>query len=85
MTKNERLSLWLIALRQKLCLSQERLAQDLNVSFCSINRWENGKSYPFRHMFATIENYIKSKIKDKHLSQNDLTAFHQATTESKNG
>ena len=33
-------------LRAKLRLSQEELAQRLNVSFATVNRWENGKSQP---------------------------------------
>lgn len=34
------------ALRSRLQLSQEQLAQKLNVSFATVNRWENGKSEP---------------------------------------
>jgi type I restriction enzyme M protein len=34
------------ALRSKLKYSQEELAQRLNVSFATVNRWENGKSQP---------------------------------------
>jgi type I restriction enzyme M protein len=33
-------------LRAKLQLSQEELAQRLNVSFATVNRWENGKAQP---------------------------------------
>ena len=33
-------------LRAKLDLSQEDLAKLLNVSFMSVNRWENGKHEP---------------------------------------
>ena len=33
-------------LRAKLHLSQEELAQRLNVSFATVNRWENGKAQP---------------------------------------
>ena len=33
-------------LRTKLKLSQEELAQRLNVSFATVNRWENGKAQP---------------------------------------
>ena len=34
------------ALRSKLRFSQEELAQRLNVSFATVNRWENGKAQP---------------------------------------
>src|SRR5713226_5983186 len=33
-------------LRTKLRLSQEELANRLNVSFATVNRWENGKAQP---------------------------------------
>lgn len=32
--------------REKMSMSQEDLARALNVSFATINRWENGKTYP---------------------------------------
>jgi len=32
--------------RAKLGLSQEQLARELNISFSTINRWENEKSHP---------------------------------------
>ena len=34
--------------RQDMALSQEELAQALNVSYVTVNRWENGKSEPNR-------------------------------------
>ena len=33
-------------LRQSLGISQEELAHALNVSYVTINRWENGKTVP---------------------------------------
>jgi DNA-binding transcriptional regulator YiaG len=35
-------------LRQSLKMSQEELAHALNVSYVTINRWENGKTEPNR-------------------------------------
>jgi DNA-binding transcriptional regulator YiaG len=32
--------------REKTGMSQEDLAHALNVSFATINRWENGKTHP---------------------------------------
>ncbi len=32
--------------RKKMNMSQEDLARALNVSFATINRWENGKTRP---------------------------------------
>ena len=33
-------------MRQKLFMSQEALANELNVSLATVNRWETGKSRP---------------------------------------
>ena len=32
--------------RNQLDLSQEQLARNLNISFSTVNRWENGKTVP---------------------------------------
>ncbi len=32
--------------RKELGLSQEQLARELNISFSTVNRWENGRSMP---------------------------------------
>ena len=32
--------------REKMGMSQEDLARAINVSFASVNRWENGKTRP---------------------------------------
>ncbi|NQU03497.1 MAG: helix-turn-helix transcriptional regulator [Syntrophaceae bacterium] len=34
--------------RRQLGISQEELAHELGVSFATINRWENGKTTPFK-------------------------------------
>lgn len=34
--------------RKQLGISQEELAHELGVSFATINRWENGKTTPFK-------------------------------------
>lgn len=36
------------AAREKMNMSQEGLARALNVSFATINRWENGKTRPHK-------------------------------------
>ncbi len=46
MRNSEDLATILRNLRTKLQLSQEELAQRLNVSFPTVNRWENGKAKP---------------------------------------
>ncbi len=34
--------------RRQLGISQQELAHELGVSFATINRWENGKTTPFK-------------------------------------
>jgi len=34
--------------RRQLGISQEELVHELGVSFATINRWENGKTTPFK-------------------------------------
>ncbi|WP_018084316.1 helix-turn-helix domain-containing protein [Desulfurispora thermophila] len=36
------------AVRVCLGITQEQLARDLNISFSTINRWENGRTIPSR-------------------------------------
>lgn len=49
----------LVRLRAKLNISQEKLAILLNVSFATINRWENGISEPSRVHMVQIEELCK--------------------------
>ena len=41
--------------RIKKGYSQEQLARELNVSFATINRWENGKTEPSR---MALKNFV---------------------------
>jgi DNA-binding transcriptional regulator YiaG len=45
------------AVRKRLGLSQEILARDLNVSFATINRWENSKTRPNRMAQDVFNSY----------------------------
>lgn len=47
--------------RQKLELSQEDLAHLLNVSFATINRWENGKTSPNKLTRKYFYDFCASK------------------------
>lgn len=50
--------------RNELGLSQEELAHELGVSFATINRWENGKTIPFklaRRQFEAFCNEMKKE------------------------
>lgn len=47
------------AIRDRLSLTQERLAGKLNVTFTTVNRWENGHSEPSRLAVKQIEGLIR--------------------------
>ena len=46
--------------REKLYMSQEDLARALNVSFSTINRWENEKTKPIKMARAVFDTFCKS-------------------------
>ena len=43
--------------REKLNMSQEDLARALNVSFATINRWENAKNKPVRMARVAFDEF----------------------------
>ena len=43
--------------REKLNISQEDLARALNVSFATVNRWENGKYKPIKMAQAAFNDF----------------------------
>ncbi|MBW2302237.1 MAG: helix-turn-helix transcriptional regulator, partial [Deltaproteobacteria bacterium] len=45
--------------RRQLGISQEELAHELGVSFATINRWENGKTTPFKLARAQFDAFCK--------------------------
>jgi DNA-binding transcriptional regulator YiaG len=46
--------------REKLSMSQEDLARALNVSFATINRWENAKTKPIKIAQAAFDSFCES-------------------------
>lgn len=46
-------------IRQKSLMSQEAFAQELGVSFTTVNRWESGKSRPSYKTMKLIDSYCK--------------------------
>ncbi|MBQ7276044.1 MAG: helix-turn-helix transcriptional regulator [Bacilli bacterium] len=55
----------IIKLRVKMNISQEELAKELDVSFQSVNRWENGKFEPTKLAKAKLDElFEKYDIKD---------------------
>ena len=47
------------ALRQRLGLSQEKLAATLGVSFQTVNRWERGHAKPSQLALSAIEQQLE--------------------------
>ena len=45
--------------REKLNMSQEDLAHALNVSFATINRWENSKNKPVRMAQVAFNKFCR--------------------------
>ena len=45
--------------RDRLKISQEDLARALNVSYATINRWENSKAKPTRMALAVFYDYCE--------------------------
>lgn len=48
-----------LQVRLQLNLSQEALAKRLDVSFATINRWENGKSVPSKLTMYRFEKFCE--------------------------
>ena len=44
-------------IRKELNLTQEQLARDLKVSFSTLNRWENSRSFPSRLARMRLQDY----------------------------
>ncbi len=47
-------------IRKELNISQELLARDLNVSYATLNRWENNKAKPSRLAMDKLKDYCAS-------------------------
>jgi Predicted transcriptional regulator len=45
--------------REKLNISQEDLARALNVSYATINRWENAKNKPVRMARVAFDDFCE--------------------------
>lgn len=49
-------------LRRKLLLSQEDFANELGISYATVNRWETGKSKPTYKNMKLIDEYCKKNL-----------------------
>ena len=59
MTKSQGYASKIVQIRSRQGLSKEELAARLNVSFATVNRWENGKSEPQRAAKEAINEMFK--------------------------
>ena len=48
-------------LRQRLFMSQTAFAQELGVSYTTVNRWEMGRAKPTYNTMKLIDDYCKEK------------------------
>lgn len=51
-------------IRKQLDFTQEHFARELNISFSTINRWENGRTTPSALAKKQILDYCKNKCVD---------------------
>lgn len=51
----------IVKLRSEIRKSQKELADDLNVSCATVNRWENGRTVPNRMTLFVIREYCKQR------------------------
>lgn len=51
----------IIQLRSELRISQKELAEQLNISVATVNRWENGRTAPNKMTLFVIRDFCKSK------------------------
>jgi len=54
--------------RRQLGLSQEALAHELRVSCATINRWENGKTAPFKLAREKFNSFCQKMIQEGKLN-----------------
>lgn len=57
------------AIRKQLNITQEQLAHELNISFSTINRWENGRTIPSRLARVQLLDFCKKRNLSKLASQ----------------
>lgn len=53
------------SIRNQLGITQEQLAHELNVSFSTVNRWENGHRIPKKLAIVYLIEFCKRKDIDK--------------------
>ncbi len=56
-------------IRRQLGISQEELAHELRVSFTTVNRWENGKTTPFKLARAQFDSFCEKMVEEGKLKR----------------
>ena len=46
-------------------ITQEELAEELDVAFSTVNRWFNGRNVPSKIQQYQIEKYLNKKVRKK--------------------
>ncbi len=67
--KDEKFPALVKKVRSELGISQEELAHELGVSFATINRWENGKTTPFKLARAQFDAFCEKMTKQGKLKR----------------
>jgi putative transcriptional regulator len=60
--------------RRQLGISQEELAQELGVSFSTINRWENGKTMPSKLAYKQFTTFCTKNTRSGKLTLEEKDA-----------
>lgn len=56
-------------IRKEMNISQETLARELDVSYGTLNRWENNKAKPSRLAMRRIKEYCKNNPISEDINQ----------------
>ncbi|HEM2695189.1 helix-turn-helix transcriptional regulator [Streptococcus agalactiae] len=59
-------------IRKSMFLTQEEFAEKLNVSFCTVNRWENNKAIPNLNALKKIKHFCEENEIEFKISMKDL-------------
>lgn len=64
------------AIRKELGLSQEVLAHELNISFATLNRWENKRNLPSRLAMVRLKEFcIKQSVSENLIGELNSVKF----------
>ena len=70
-SRSKALSTLIKEVRRQLALSQEDLARKLNVSYATVNRWENAQSRPSKLAKSQLEDFCARMMEKERLTLSD--------------